>query len=501
MNQRDAFTLAVADTPDDDAPRLVFADWLEEEGDAAWAAFIRAQCALARLPEDDPARTRHEAEAASLLPAMQARLRDKDDPRHFGRLAGWVREQQPDFERGFVARLFTTPTKFLARAGEVMRAAPVQHVTFNNAGYKADDWLASPHLARLRSLGLAHNRIAHLIPGLAAVPALAGLKGLDLTNTRFRIAGAEALAASPHLAGLERLTLSGNRIHDRGPEALAGSPHLANLRRLALRGCQVGERGAIVLARSPHLRRLEWLDLGENFVRPGGVAALADADSFPNLAHLDLTRGRLPLASLRPLLDPSGLPALRSLAVTAESASGETARVWSLEVGPKSRGRLELHLHDWGTPPRADEIRSSPLIAGLAGLHLASGRWDDLRAAQLASSPAARGLKALSLDHCALSDAGLVALGESPQLSNLTRLSVTYDRFSVEGIERFARSPMARRLTHLDLSSWSMSGAALNALAKADGLGALVRLRLLANAPQAGQEALRERFGWRVVFA
>src|SRR5207248_9114068 len=45
--------------PDDDAPRLVFADWLEEEGgDSARAEFLRVQVERARLPEWDARQVR-----------------------------------------------------------------------------------------------------------------------------------------------------------------------------------------------------------------------------------------------------------------------------------------------------------------------------------------------------------------------------------------------------------------------------------------------------------
>ncbi|MHB1424636.1 MAG: TIGR02996 domain-containing protein [Gemmataceae bacterium] len=49
MTHADAFLQDILAHPDDDAPRLIFADWLEEQGDAgsvARAEFIRAQCAL-----------------------------------------------------------------------------------------------------------------------------------------------------------------------------------------------------------------------------------------------------------------------------------------------------------------------------------------------------------------------------------------------------------------------------------------------------------------------
>ena len=47
MPGHDAFLGAVAEKPDDDGPRLVYADWLAENGDPDRAEFIRAQCELA----------------------------------------------------------------------------------------------------------------------------------------------------------------------------------------------------------------------------------------------------------------------------------------------------------------------------------------------------------------------------------------------------------------------------------------------------------------------
>src|SRR4051794_512751 len=48
---------AIAAHPDDDHDRRVYADWLEDHGDAARAEFVRIQLALARLPEGHPDRT------------------------------------------------------------------------------------------------------------------------------------------------------------------------------------------------------------------------------------------------------------------------------------------------------------------------------------------------------------------------------------------------------------------------------------------------------------
>src|SRR5688572_7761584 len=45
------FLRAICEVPDDDAPRLVFADWLDEHGDPDRAEFIRLHIHLARDPD------------------------------------------------------------------------------------------------------------------------------------------------------------------------------------------------------------------------------------------------------------------------------------------------------------------------------------------------------------------------------------------------------------------------------------------------------------------
>jgi uncharacterized protein (TIGR02996 family) len=60
MTDDSALLAAIRAAPADDAPRLVYADWLDEHGHPERAEFIRVQCELAR--RDDPALLRREAE-------------------------------------------------------------------------------------------------------------------------------------------------------------------------------------------------------------------------------------------------------------------------------------------------------------------------------------------------------------------------------------------------------------------------------------------------------
>src|SRR3954468_2940925 len=55
MSDAAAFFRAIEADPDDDTPRLVYADWLDEraatDADRARAEFVRVQCELARDPD------------------------------------------------------------------------------------------------------------------------------------------------------------------------------------------------------------------------------------------------------------------------------------------------------------------------------------------------------------------------------------------------------------------------------------------------------------------
>ena len=68
MNHEQAFLEAIAQEPDDDGLRLIYADWLEDAGgpeSCCRAEFIRVQLKLASLPEGD-------AERAELLARARA---------------------------------------------------------------------------------------------------------------------------------------------------------------------------------------------------------------------------------------------------------------------------------------------------------------------------------------------------------------------------------------------------------------------------------------------
>ncbi len=70
MDDRQAFLNTITAVPDDNVPRLVFADWLQEHGEDERAEFIRVQCALAtNNVKDDEERAQFQERERELLEA------------------------------------------------------------------------------------------------------------------------------------------------------------------------------------------------------------------------------------------------------------------------------------------------------------------------------------------------------------------------------------------------------------------------------------------------
>ncbi len=306
-----ALLRAAKEAPEDDTPRLVLADWLQEHGgppDLARAEFVRVQCALARLPKGDSRR--------AALQRREQELREQHRAAWLGPLLD--RAQAHWFSRGLVGtevrprQLFSSA--LAAWAGEEPAAwvehLCVYHLTAHGlrrlAGgrllpgltglalgfLKTADGLpalaASPHIARLRRLTLNGHLGEEGPAALVGSPYLSGLRELTLGASGIGAPGVRRLASWPGLARLTVLNLPGNSVGDAGAAALAASPHLAGLATLELTANAITQAGARALANSPYLAGLRRLDLGNNYLLDAGVEVLAASPYLANLTHLGL---------------------------------------------------------------------------------------------------------------------------------------------------------------------------------------------------------------------
>jgi uncharacterized protein (TIGR02996 family) len=207
VTARDALLFAVAENPDDDTPRLVFADWLDEHGDAvdrAWAEYIRLECASAQLPIDSPKRNLLQ-QRSTYLYQSHAHMGWRDLlPAGFG---DW------GFHRGFPYCVRTNTLNFVRRGKSLFRRAPVQRLILTSLRGYLDALLASPLLTHLRGLELLHEDLSDDgAAQLAACPHVARLTALRVISSRLTDVGAAALAASPTMTRLTDLQVGGDHV-------------------------------------------------------------------------------------------------------------------------------------------------------------------------------------------------------------------------------------------------------------------------------------------------
>jgi uncharacterized protein (TIGR02996 family) len=119
----------ILDNPDDDAARLVYADWLQEDGQFAWADFIRVQIEYARIPSSSQGNSRKQRrDRAKLKPRIQALWDLGTNAGGFLELpAGWG---IPSWRRGFVEGTHIAAGDWLAIAAAMTAAHPIRWVTF-----------------------------------------------------------------------------------------------------------------------------------------------------------------------------------------------------------------------------------------------------------------------------------------------------------------------------------------------------------------------------------
>jgi len=422
MSADEGFLDAILASPEDNAPRLVYADWLEENGRPERAALIRVQIELATTPDYLPRWSVLKTRERALLEAYQAEwLRPLE---HIRDDAGKDDSKRWTFKRGFVAHAVLAAPTFVRHAEELARLVPLRSLRLAGTGSQLRAALFSPWLARIPELMLEDKLSPDDFRLLAEAPALAGLRGLYLGSTGLTAASAAVLAASPHLSDLRTLNLCFTPVGDDGMAALAFSPYLANLESLRLTGAAVGGYGAAAIVRSPHLRRLRDLALGGRWSTARVGRALASSSDPPPLTHLDLELG-----------------AIGSAGVAALAGSTLLA------------GVTDLNLTDNGLGPKgAAALAASPHLKRLRELDLSGNRIGTRGALALAAADNLRGLVHLDLGYCRIGPEGVRALAESPHVAGLENLSLGENTVGAEGAAALAGSPHLARLKRLDLT-------------------------------------------------
>jgi uncharacterized protein (TIGR02996 family) len=476
-----AFLEDILAHPGDDTPRLIYADWLSDNGGPDRAEFIRLQCRLAGVGELDHERLELEQRETELLVLNQESWRKA--------VPAWATGYPCRYRRGLLHTVSVTALQFLRDGAKLFAAAPVEQARVRSV----KNWAAlaaSPLLARLSCLDLEWNFLsAPSLRKLLASPHLGGLRGLLLSKCLHTTDEVRELARWEGLPRLHRLDLSGNRsLESDATAALADAP-LGSLTWLSFSGAAGVSR---LPARAP---RLEHLDLSfavvqdaacvgrlaeaapaltslEIDAREGPVQAMLGSPLPGRLESLVLDWNELGPETLGRVFRPPAEGRLRRLMVRFGSAAEALAGGVSVPVE-----RLELPTTKLGSEAVAG-LAASPALAGLRWLDLSGNRFGDEGARALALSPHLRELRWLGLSDCAIGDEGAAALASSPNLANLRHLAIdTVGALGPKGVAALAGSPHLGQLRVLVLNYSYSKAEGVRAVLRSTHLGELRRLQ------------------------
>lgn len=433
MHSRDGFLATIRATPDDDAPRLVFSDWLEDHGDLARAEFIRVQCELARLGPRE--RRYHELtwRAEALLVENRGRW--------LAELPGLDGVEWLDFERGFVSTVRVLDVRILYRHDRaIAAAAPVYRaeIVKLDEGKQARPWGTVPWLRALRLQGLDTIKTDATDSLLANVG--------EITLTSMNAYHATQWLTQHDLPELKVIRLQGS--HTAGTVVATWVTDHADVRPTRL---ELGTR---------------FVDYNSGYFEdptlgPEGTQTLAQAANLGDLEALNLNRQRVGPQGLQALLTSPHLGKLREL----ELRAGQLAEVTALEGATGTPlVRLDLSLNQIGERG-AQSLAKSRRLAQLERLDLDTCEITAKGLAALTRAPFWQTLRQLDLSRNPLGAAGAMVLAEAAEPQALHALSLVDCDLDAAALKPLARAAWLRNLLSLDLSDNPLAGQGLERLA------------------------------------
>lgn len=176
-NTRDEFLETMRQNPDDLQTPLVFADWLEENGEAELAEFIRLQIKCEKLPRDD-----NSPEALTLRQNHHKTQLERGD-RLKTRLLGEILQYGASctFRRGFLVSIEWPVQWFLQCAKELMDSSPLLNkVTLGRVNGWGERLAKCPQLARCEELEIQAWISPADAVAVANCPYLRQLRSLEI---------------------------------------------------------------------------------------------------------------------------------------------------------------------------------------------------------------------------------------------------------------------------------------------------------------------------------
>ncbi len=435
------FLAEVLADPDNDVPRLIYADWLEEQGSAR-GEFIRVQCELHAIDNLHPQ-------------WMDLKYRSEELLKAHGQ--EWADELQQDvrkceYQRGFIDTITVLARTLLKNGESLLTSFPVRWIRLNYMKGTAAKWADCTALQHVRFLDLSYLKIGEEdLLGFLQSPHLKNLQGLKIGGAEQPQSDrvAQAVCLPGIAANLEHLEIEGydgavERIFAQATR-LGGFPRLKHLRLTPGYGDRYEDLGAItpspleslVIAGSLNVRNCEALS------------------TIPLHQLRRLTLNSFPLSGLKKLAEVGALDSVEELKLGDPESAARCEKELFFHTRLQHCRLLDLsfHNHMFARADMGDFInlmaRHAPL-QNLTTLRLRSLQPGVL--ATLATAPQLINIKDVTVVQSALSEDDLLALRSGPWRESLRRIEFVRMGLPAKVIRQFSKGVFPN-LLHFSLDA------------------------------------------------
>jgi uncharacterized protein (TIGR02996 family) len=517
--------------PDEDTPRLVYADYLDETGDAnnaALAEFVRLQVRLSQLPFSDPERLPLEDRENELLRENERKWLGALTPPLARGLLRWK------FDRGFVDQIRIDTYTASIHGKKLFDRLPIQRVKLDRMDQgrtpspprlAACPWwsrvrelvitettradpviaqhvLSSPYLTNLRSLELDANtnieRANQNTDFVAACPSFNQLHTLTLQNWRGDVA---KLVKTLDQSKIHTLALSGTGFTAKTLELLLSSDFAAQAKSVSLKdGNLDADLWSALNSKSakPVITRLNFTNSRANLNLD--LPTLLNARATANLEELDLSETHSPATTVQQLAHTAFMERATAIGLTrctltpkvmkelANTDAPQLRRLTLGETGLGDAGVRAMCKAKWADNITHLDIMRNRLSDKALVAMAKSGRFINVRRIDLrVNSP---DLDTRRRIRTALGDEGVIALANAPNFARLRALNLYRTRVTPRGIEALFNSPYFH-LTELDIGGDypELEASLVNVIANSPRLARMTRLAI-SFTPALGEDVL-----------
>ncbi len=280
MSDRETFLAEILANPEDNTPRLVYADWLTEQGDPQ-GEFIHLQIQRESLPKNS-------AKSRRLRKRERELLKENELNENWAGLLA-ARTERYEFRSGFVSFVKVDVINFATAATHMFSRNPVHSLEFGRSSKYLQSAERASALERLRTLKFTRFDLDGQFEFFSC-PRLSNIHTLNFYRSSFgRFARIRDLVESESLGSLRRLIFDQSQFDTRCFEILAESTMLKQLDRVEISMGEVSVESVLQLAESPNLKSPGVLTIESPSLSESDLAAIQERLGYPLQTGQDST--------------------------------------------------------------------------------------------------------------------------------------------------------------------------------------------------------------------